>query len=310
MKKIVLPLEKNTLKTEHVCGFVAIVGLPNSGKSTLMNSYLKEKVSIVTPKPQTTRSNVTTILSSDNYQIIFIDTPGMLRPQYKMQEVMASLVRKAVSDSDLILVMVDASKFNGKYAQPFIEFADDIKSKEVIVVLNKIDIIKKETLLEMIQVTAELFPDKEIVPISALKGSGTDILFTEIIKKLPISCKLYPDNIISTEPERFFVAEIIREAIFLTTTEEIPYSSSVIIEGFEEKKSNIVIHATIIVEKKSQKPIIIGKNGNTIKKIGTKARFGIEEFLNSKVYLDIHVKVRKDWRNNDNFLREIGFERK
>ena len=305
-----LPKDKETLKPEHVCGFTAIVGLPNSGKSTLMNNYLKEKVSIVTPKPQTTRSNVTTILSADNYQIIFVDTPGMLMPKYKMQEVMASLIRKAVSDSDLILVMIDSSKFNGQFSQQFIKFAGNIKSKKVIVALNKIDIIKKEALLEMIQITSELFPGKEIIPISALKGSGTDILLNEIIKNLPVSYKLYPDNIISTEPERFFVSEIIREAIFLSTSDEIPYSSGVIIEGFNEKKSTVVIHATIIVEKKSQKPIIIGKNGNTIKKIGTKARLGIEEFLSSKVYLDLHVKVRKDWRNSDNFLREIGLERK
>ena len=305
-----VPTDKKTLKPEHFCGFTAIVGLPNSGKSTLMNSYLKEKVSIVTPKPQTTRANVTTILSADDYQIIFVDTPGMLMPKYKMQEVMASLIRKAVSDSDLILVMVDASKFNGHYSEQFIKFAGDIKSKNVIVALNKIDIIAKESLLEIIKVTSELFPEKEIIPISALKGSGTDILFGEILKQLPVSPKLYPDNIISTEPERFFVSEIIREAIFLTTTEEIPYSSGVIVEGFEEKGSTVVIHATIIIEKKSQKPIIIGKQGSTIKKIGTKARLGIQQFLDSKVYLDLHVKVRKDWRNSDNFLREIGLEKK
>jgi GTP-binding protein Era len=302
--------ENKTDDKKHVCGFVALVGLPNSGKSTLMNRYLKEKVSIVSPKPQTTRSNVTTILSSEMYQIIFIDTPGLLKPRYKMQEVMASLINKAISNSDVILVIIDAAVFNGQFTQLFMEFADEIITKNIIVVLNKIDIIIKEKLLEIIQITSELFPDVKIIPVSALSGDGTDILFNEMLVKLPVSHKLYPDNIISTEPERFFVAEIIREAIFLSTDKEIPYSSGVIIERFEEKTEKVVIHASILVEKKSQKPIIIGKNGTTIKDIGIKARLGIEEFLSRKVYLDLHVKVRKDWRNRDVFLRETGLERK
>ncbi|MFC1560977.1 GTPase Era [Candidatus Latescibacterota bacterium] len=305
-----LSVDKKSDSKKQVCGFVSIVGLPNSGKSTLMNRYLKEKVSIVSPKPQTTRSNVTTILSSEKYQVIFIDTPGLLRPKYKMQEVMASLIKKAISDSDIILLIVDAARFKGQYSTPFVKFADEIRVKKVIVVLNKIDIIKKEKLLEIIQKTSVLFPDVEIVPISALSGDGTDILFNEMLENLPVSCKLYPDNIISTEPERFFVSEIIREAIFFSTSEEIPYSSGVVIENFEEKIPKVVIHASILVEKKSQKPIIIGKNGKTIKDIGTKARLGIEEFLSRKVYLDLHVKVRKDWRNKDVFLRETGLKRK
>ncbi len=298
--------ETQSGKRDHVCGFTAIVGLPNAGKSTLMNGYLKEKVSIVTPKPQTTRANVTTILSGNDYQIIFVDTPGILRPKYKMQEVMASLVKKAVTDADLILVMVDAASFTGRFSERFAEFTREIAPKNVIVALNKIDLIKKESLLEMIKVTAELYPETDIIPISALTGNGTDILFDTMLTKLPVSPKLYPDDMISTEPERFFVAEIIREAIFLSTSEEIPYSSGVIIDSYEEKDPTTVIHASIIVEKNSQKPIIIGKNGATIKKIGTKARLGIEEFLGGKVYLDLHVKVRKDWRNIDTFLRETG----
>jgi len=305
-----LTVDRKSDNKKHVCGFVAIVGLPNSGKSTLMNRYLKEKVSIVSPKPQTTRSNVTTILSSENYQVIFTDTPGLLRPRYKMQKVMASLIKKAISDSDLILVIVDAAGFEGQYSAPFAKFAEEIRAKNIIVVLNKIDIIQKEKLLKIIQKTSELFPNVKIVPISALSGDGTDILFNEMLENLPVSHKLYPENIISTQPERYFVSEIIREAIFLSTSKEIPYSSGVVIENFEEKIQKVVIHASILVEKKSQKPIIIGKNGKTIKNIGTKARIGIEEFLSRKVYLDLHVKVRKGWRNKDVFLRETGLERK
>jgi len=293
-------------RDEHKCGFVAIVGLPNAGKSTLMNHYFNEKLSIVSPKPQTTRSNVTTILSSGNYQIIFIDTPGLLRPKYKMQEVMASLIKNAIVSSDVILIIIDAVKFRDQHHPAIKKLANENNSKKAIIALNKIDIIKKIKLLEIIQKTSELFPGVEIFPISALEGDGTEEVFDAILKKLPTGNKLYPDDIISTEPERFFVSEIIREAIFLTMRKEIPYSSAVVIEDFIEKKSKIVIYASILVDKKSQKPIIIGKNGKTIKEIGTKARLGIEEFLECKVFLDLHVKVRKDWRKKDVFLREVG----
>ncbi len=305
-----LYIEKQSDKKEHKCGFVAIVGLPNAGKSTLMNLYFNEKVSIVSPKPQTTRANVTTILSSENYQIIFIDTPGLLTPRYRMQEVMASLIKNAIVSSDVIIIIIDAAKFNGQHSPYIVKFANEINLKKVIVALNKIDIIKKVKLLELIQKTSILFPDVEIFPISALYGDGTEEIFNAILKKLPVGNKLYPDDIISTEPERFFVSEIIREAIFLTMSEEIPYSSSVIVDDFYEKSAKTVIYASILVDKNSQKPIIIGKNGKAIKEIGTKARKGIEEFLGREVFIDLHVKVRRNWRKKDEFLREIGLEKK
>jgi len=291
---------------EHKCGYVAIVGLPNSGKSTLMNRYLDEKVSIVTPKPQTTRANVTSILSGEQYQIIFIDTPGILKPRYRMQEVMASFVRNALNEADVILVLIDAEKFGTQLHPAIVKLAGDIRSRSVIVALNKIDSIKKPKLLEMIRQTAELFSGTEIMPISGLEGEGTDELFSMILDRLPPGPKLYPDDIISIQPERFFVSELIREAVFLTVSEEIPYATGIIIEDFKEKEPKYVISASILVEKESQKPIIIGKNGRTIKEIGTKARLGIEEFLGRGVFLDLRVKVRKDWRNKDVFLREVG----
>ncbi len=302
----ILQNDTETCSMNHKCGFAAIIGLPNAGKSTLMNRYLKEKVSIVTPKPQTTRNNVTSILSSEKFQIIFIDTPGMLKPRYKMQEVMASFVRNAVQEADLILLIIDAAEFRDKHHHAIVSFADKLKAQQVIVALNKIDMVKKSNLLPIIQRTNEIFPDIEIIPISAIEGDGTDDLFKVILEKLPEGPKLYPDDIISSEPERFFVSELIREAIFLTMEKEIPYSSAVIIEQYIEKEKIIVIHALILVEKKSQKPIIIGKNGATIKRIGTKARLGIEEFLGRKVFLELRVKVRKDWRKKDVFLREVG----
>ena len=305
-----LHIDKQKVGSEHKCGFVAIVGLPNAGKSTLMNKYLKEKVSIVTPKPQTTRSNVTSILSAENYQIIFIDTPGILRPRYRMQEVMASFITSAIAKSDVILFMIDVETFRIQHNPSMVKLAESIKTKKGIIVLNKIDSIKKVKLLHMIEQTAELFPESEIFPVSALLGDGTDELFNAVLNNLPVENKLYPDDIISSQPERFFVAEIIREAIFLMMSEEIPYSSAVVIDEYKEKMPKCVIHASILVEKKSQKPIIIGKNGRTIKEIGTKARLGIEEFLGCGVYLDLHVKVRRDWRNKDMYLREIGLWKK
>jgi len=295
---------------KHICGFAAVVGLPNSGKSTLINRYFKEKISIVTPKPQTTRTNVTCILSSETYQVIFIDTPGLLKPRYKMQEVMASFIKKAVEESDVILLIIDTSTFKGIHHPEIIQFADQWRSKKIIVALNKIDIVKKQMLLPLIQKTSKLFADVEIIPISALNGDGTDDLFNVIIRNLPLGPKLYPDDIISNEPERFFAAELIREAIFTVMEQEIPYSSAVVIEQFTEKETAVVINAAIFLEKKSQKSIIIGKNGATIKEIGTKARLGIEEFLGRSVYLDLYVKVRKNWRNKDGFLREVGLIRR
>jgi len=307
-----MAFEKDTrLRTEsHVCGFVAIVGLPNAGKSTLMNRYLKEKVSIVTPKPQTTRTNVTSILSAENYQVIFVDTPGLLKPRYRMQEVMASFITSAVEDADLILLLVDVSVFRNEHHPAIVRFAERVKGKRIVVALNKIDLIEKHRLLPIIEKTDGLFPGVEIIPISAVEGDGTDELFDVILANLPEGPKLYPDDIISNEPERFFVSELIREAIFLTMEQEIPYASAVVIERFEEKESSTVIGAVILVEKPSQKPIIIGKNGMKIKEIGTKARLGIEEFLGRKVFLELHVKVRKDWRKKDVFLRETGLLRR
>ncbi len=302
-------IERQTDTSTNICGYTAIIGMPNAGKSTLMNRYLHEKVSIVSPKPQTTRANVTTILSSEQYQIIFIDTPGILRPRYKMQEVMSSLLKKAISEADVILLMIDASKFENNLHPGILKLADELKKRNVLIALNKIDIVHKPKLLDMLKTISEQFPDAEQIPISALTGEGTDELFTCLLDLLPESPKMYPDDIISTEPERFFVAEIIREAIFLSMEDEIPYASGVVIEAFEEKEKKTVIHASILVEKKSQKPIIIGKRGQMIKNIGIMSRRSIEEFLGRPVYLDLHVKIRNDWRNKDAFLREIGLKR-
>ena len=290
----------------HRCGFVAIVGLPNTGKSTLMNRYLREKVSIVSPKPQTTRTNVSCILSASGHQVIFVDTPGILKPKYRMQETMTTCVANAVSGADVILVLFDASTYRDSIHPELVNFSEKIDVGKVVVALNKIDLVKKELLLVIIEKMAKLFPDADIVPISALDGSGTDELLSVLLEKLPVGPSLYSEDIISSEPERFFVSEIIREAVFHTMEQEIPYASAVIIDSFKEKTAKVVIHATILVEKKSQKPIIIGKGGSMIKRIGIMARQGIETFLGKDVYLELYVKVSDDWRNRQSVLREIG----
>jgi GTP-binding protein Era len=276
-----------------------------------VNRFLREKISIVSPKPQTTRSNVTCILSGDDYQVIFVDTPGILKPRYRMQEVMASYIAAAVKESDLLLLIIDASRYAGELPPPLVGFSENVKRKKMVLALNKIDLVpQKEKLLELMQKSSELFPEAEIVPISATEGEGADELFQVILGHLPEGPRYFPEDMISNESERFFASELIREAIFLTMEEEIPYSTAVIIEGFEEKPAGAVITASILAEKDSQKPILIGKKGAAIKEIGTKARLAIEEFLGVKVYLDLHVKVRKDWRKKDAFLREIGLLRK
>ena len=288
------------------CGYIAIVGLPNAGKSTLMNQYLHEKFSIVTPKPQTTRENVTCILTTEEYQIIFVDTPGILKPKYKMQEVMSSYVTAAVDDADVILVMIDASDYRESMHPLLVEFAGTLSGGRVAVALNKIDHVKKSRLLRIIGDTAELFPGAEIVPISALNGDGTGELLEILLAGVPEGPPMFPEDMISDAPERFFVAELIREAVFLTMEQEIPYASGVTIDKFEDKSDKTVIYASILVERKTQKPILIGKRGATIKTIGIMARQAIEAFLGRGVYLDLHVKVRDDWRNKDTFLRELG----
>lgn len=290
----------------HKSGYVAVVGLPNAGKSTLINRFLREKVSIVSPKPQTTRVSLSCILSTDEYQVIFVDTPGILKPRYRMQEVMVSFVSSAVSDADLVLVIIDAARYDGDLPAQLAQFAGTVKDRNVVVALNKIDLMRKEDLLDIIRCVDEVFHHAEIVPVSAVNGDGTDELFSVILRRIPPGPGFFPDDIISNESERFFASELIREAVFVTMKQEIPYSTAVIIERYDEKDACTVISATMLVEKDSQRPILIGKHGATIKAIGTKARLAIEEFIGTKVFLELHVKVRKDWRKKDTFLREIG----
>lgn len=289
-------------------GYVSIVGEPNVGKSTLLNMLLGEKLAIVTPKPQTTRNRITGILTTDEYQIIFLDTPGMLKPRYKLQEYMVEMVKNAIADADLILYMIDVSHLPREDIER--EILDMIKSsgKKAILVMNKIDLISKPMLLPLMAAYKDKFDFADIVPISALKNDGLDILVKVIVEHLPEGPMLFPPDQISDLPVRFFVGELIREKVFLLTRQEIPYASSVMVEEFKERESGVIyIRATIFVEKDSQKKIIIGKGGNMLKKIGTMAREELEASFGKPVYLELWVKVREKWRQNPKDLKELGY---
>lgn len=285
-------------------GYVSIIGKTNVGKSTLLNQLLRFKLSIVTPKPQTTRKRVIGILNGQGYQIIFIDTPGIIEPKYTLQEVMMKYVKTAMDDADIILYMVDVSEGS------FEEIGGKIRrlNKPVILLLNKIDLIKKDSILPIIEGYNKAYTFEAIIPISALKNDGTDRVVDEIVRLLPEGHPYYPTDYITPVEERFFVSEIIREKVFLLYGEEIPYSTHVEIEEFKEReKGKDYIRAIVYVERDSQKGILIGKGGEALKRVGREARMEIEAFLGRPVFLELFVKVSEDWRKKQIRLKEFGY---
>ncbi len=288
-------------------GYVALIGRPNVGKSTLMNALLGQKLSIVTPKPQTTRHRVLGILTEPDHQIIFLDTPGLMTPRYKLQEKMVKAAKTAITEADVLLVMIEPEETISE-ANRTILSEIMLTKKPIILAINKIDLIEKDRLLPMIAAYAEAFRLEEIIPISALKADGLDRLHQLLIKYLPIGLPFYPEDMITDQPERFFVAELIREKIFEKYGEEIPYSTAVAIEEFRERdQGKDYIRAVIYVERDSQKAIVIGKQGMALKQVGQIARQEIELFLGRPVYLELFVKVKEKWRQNETVLRELGF---
>lgn len=282
-------------------GYCAIVGEPNVGKSTLLNVLINFKLSAVSPKPQTTRNKILGILNGDNYQVIFIDTPGILRPKYQLQKLMQQEINQAIADADLFVMMVEP--FNPPTSQET-ALIEKIIQKPTILAINKIDLIDKKLLLPLIA-NYQKYPFKEIHPISATEHLGIEELKQSIINNLPVGQPYYAQDQLSERPERFFVAEIIREAIFHLYGEEIPYSTLVEIEDFKERtKGKDYIRALIYVERPSQRAIILGKDGQAIKKLGSNARKNIEQFLGRPVYLELRVKVKEDWRDNERFIKE------
>ena len=298
----------------HKTGYVAILGLPNVGKSTLLNALLGQKLSIITSKPQTTRKRILGILSEENYQIIFLDTPGILSPSYLLQEKMMDDVKLSLDDADVIILIIDVKEdpLAEKLAsQEFVKEKVFNSKKPKLLILNKIDLIKQEKVTNLIKHFEEQKIFEEVIPISASQNFNIQRVKEEIIRFLPEGPKLFPDDQVTDENERFFVSEIIREKILDLYRDEVPYSCEVLIIDFKEREEGKnFISAEIVVERDSQKAIIIGKGGIAIKKLGEVSRKSIEEFLQREVFLELRVKVRKKWRSDENLLKSFGYSKK
>ena len=297
------PLIPESFPEGHRSGYVALIGKPNVGKSTLMNAFMGRKLSIVTRKPQTTRHRVLGILSDEHFQAIFLDTPGIIKPRYRLHESMMRAVENAIADADVLVFMADATQ-----DRPDELSLDFLRDKSAILAINKMDRIRQEEALPLVESYVRLRSFEEVVPISALTGYNLDVLLRLIVERLPEGPPFYPKDIVSEQPERFFVAEIVREKAFELYRDEIPYSLHVDIVQFEEREDEKdFVSAEIIVERDAQKGILIGKGGRALKKLGTLARRDIEEFLGREIFLDLHVKVRSDWRNQPTYLRSYGY---
>lgn len=289
-------------------GYVAIIGKPNVGKSTLINDILGCKLSIVTPKPQTTRKKIMGVLTRDNYQIVFYDTPGIMEPKYELQKYMVKEAHNAVKDADVILMMVEPFEPPGKVEKEVMRrlFQTHVP---VILAINKVDLVEKDSLIPVISAYGEHFKFAEIVPISVLKGTNLDLMLDLLVKYLPEGEPFYPEDYITDYNERFLASEIIREKVFEYYGEEIPYSTTVEIDEFKEReKGKDFIKAIIYVERESQKGIIIGEDGKAIKRVGVIAREEIEKQIGRKVYLELWVKVMEKWRKDKSKLHRLGYK--
>ncbi len=289
----------------HKAGFVNIIGSPNVGKSTLMNVLVGERLSIITSKAQTTRHRIMGIVSGEDFQIVYSDTPGVLRPNYKLQESMMEFVHTALTDADVILFVTDIYE-DIKIEEKILQKIKNTKVP-VLLLVNKIDLADQEKLEAKVQYWKTEVPNAEVIPVSALEKFNVNYVFDRIIALLPESPGFYDKEQLTDKPEKFFVSEIIREKILMNYKKEIPYSVEVVIESFKEEEKIIKIRAEIIVVRDSQKGIIIGHQGKALKKVGTEARKDIEAFFQKQVFLELFVKVNKDWRDNDTQLKRFGY---
>lgn len=289
----------------HKSGFVNIIGNPNVGKSTLMNALVGERLSIITSKAQTTRHRILGIVNDENHQIVFSDTPGVLEPAYKMHESMMTFVKSALSDADVILFMVEVKENRFRDA----DILNSLKKTDtpILLLINKIDEVDQLFLEEKVAFWKKEIPKAEIYPLSALHNFNIENIFERIKELLPEGEPYYDKDALTDKPEKFFVSEIIREKILMNYQKEIPYSCEVEVEEYKEFEKIVKIRANIIVARESQKGIIIGHQGKELKKIGTEARKDIETFVQNKVFLELYVKVSKDWRDNDNQLKRFGY---
>lgn len=290
----------------HKAGFVNIVGNPNVGKSTLMNTLVGERISIITSKAQTTRHRIMGIVNGEDYQIVYSDTPGVLIPNYKLQESMLNFSNSALLDADILLYVTDTVEKTDKN-EGFLEKVQRVEIP-VLVIINKIDLSDQASLEAQVEQLGKLLPKAEIIPISALRKFNVTYVLKRISELLPESPPYFEKDALTDKPARFFITEIIREKILLYYQKEIPYSTEVVVEKFEDTEGLVRISAVIYVERDTQKGIIIGHGGQALKKVGTEARKDIEAFLGKKVFLEMFVKVEKDWRNKENKLKAFGYQ--
>ncbi len=291
-------------------GFVSFVGRPNAGKSTLLNRIVGHKLAIVSDKPQTTRTRIVGVKNYPAGQVVFLDTPGVHKPTHRMNVRMVDVALAAMRDVDLLTLIVDVSVKPGPGDRHLLGLLSDVKTPAILA-LNKVDLIAKAKLLPIIDRYRQAHPFVEFVPISAADGTNVDLLERLFLEHLPDGEPLYPPDYVTDQPERFFVSEIVREQVLQLTHDELPFSTAVVVDRFEEPgdAEGYSVYCTILVERESQKPIVIGRAGAMIKQIGTVARRELEHYLQARVYLDLHVKVRSEWRNDDRMLDEMGLEK-
>ena len=290
----------------HKSGFINIIGNPNVGKSTLMNCFMGEKFSIITSKAQTTRHRILGIVNGEDFQLVFSDTPGILKPSYELQDSMMDFVKNALEDADIIIYMLEIGEKSIKNNQVHKKILN--AKVPTFILLNKIDLSDQKNLEDQVILWKELYPKAYIYPISALNNFNIDIVLKHLIELIPQSPPYFPKDQLTDKPERFFVNEILREKILLYYNKEIPYSVEVVTEDFKEEDNIIKIKSVIFVERDSQKGIIIGHKGSALKKIGTKARQALEVFFGKKIYIELHVKVSKNWRSNAKLLKKFGYK--
>ncbi|KZE68415.1 GTPase Era [Fictibacillus phosphorivorans] len=295
-------------KEGYKSGFVTIIGRPNVGKSTLLNKVIGQKIAIMSDKPQTTRNKIQAVYTTDEAQVIFIDTPGIHKPKHKLGDFMTRTAQQTLNEVDLILFVINAEEGYGRGDQFIIDRLEHVKNP-VFLVVNKIDKVHPDQLLPLIDMYRNKLDVAEVVPISALNGNNVDTLLDQIVSYMEEGPQFYPEDQVTDHPERFITAELIREKVLHLTREEIPHSVAVVIEEMKvrEEKNVVFVNATIIVERSSQKGIIIGKQGKMLKEIGKRARTDIETLLGSRVFLELYVKVQTDWRNRQKQLVEFGF---
>ena len=290
-------------------GFVSFVGRPNAGKSTLLNRVVGHKLAIVSDKPQTTRTRIVGVKNYPDGQVVFVDTPGVHKPAHRMNVRMVDVAIDAMRDVDVLTLVIDVSVREGPGDRHLITLLKDVKTPAILA-LNKVDLIAKAKLLPIIDRYKHAHPFVEFVPISATDGTNVEVLERLFLQYLPEGDPLYPSDYVTDQPERFFVSEIVREQVLQLTHAELPFSTAVVVDRFGEPDADkvVALYCTILVERESQKPIVIGKGGAMIKQIGTAARIELERFLGARVYLDLHVKVKSEWRDNERVLDEMGLQ--